>query len=86
MKITIVKGSGNRHDLYVNGYQLGEYICGEKKHYEDPEKWAKQQLKKRNIVLDRNIERLESELKDLKQEKKSINEQNKTVIKIEEWK
>lgn len=55
--------------LYVNGIKLGEYICGENKKYLNPEKWAKEQLKKRNIVLDRNIARLERELEELKEEK-----------------
>jgi len=59
--------------LLVNGIKIGQYVCGEDKKYLNPEKWAKEQLKKRNIVIDRNIKRLEEELKIWKKEKEDIN-------------
>jgi hypothetical protein len=77
MKIEIKKDIPKQYpsyqSLYVNGIKLGEYICGENKKYLDPEKWAKEQVRKRNIVLDRNILRLENELHQLKEEKRIIN-------------
>ena len=77
MKIEIKQNVPSQYpsyqSLYVNGIELGEYICGENKKYLNPEKWAKEQVKKRNIVLDRNILRLEKELQQLKEEKRTIN-------------
>lgn len=60
--------------LIVNGVELGEYIFGAEKKYLNPEKWAKEQIKKRNVVIDRNILRLESELATWKKERDAINE------------
>ena len=60
-------------ELYVNGIKLGEYINGKNKKYLNPEKWAKEQIKKRNIVIERNIKRLENELKKWNKEKEIIN-------------
>ncbi len=59
--------------LLVNGIQIGEYIHGEDKKYLNPEKWARDQLNKRNKVLDKNIMRLEKELMELKEEKRILN-------------
>lgn len=59
--------------LYVNGICLGQWIYGDDKKYENPEKWAREQVKKRNVVLDRNIARLEKELAAFKKEKEIIN-------------
>ena len=63
----------DRFDLYVNGYKLGEYIHGKQKFYEKPESWAAKQIKKRNIVIDRNIRRLNTELVKWTTEKRAIN-------------
>lgn len=60
-------------ELYVNGILLGEYIHGKDKKYLNPEKWAKEQITKRNKVIDRNIERLKRELELLEEEKRIIN-------------
>ena len=77
MKIEIRKDVPRQYPSYqsllVNGVKLGEYICGNDKKYLNPEKWAKEQIKKRNVVLDRNILRLEEELNTLKKEKETIN-------------
>jgi hypothetical protein len=51
-------------ELWVNGYMLGEYINGKDKKYLNPQKWAKEMVKKRVKVLERNIARLEKELED----------------------
>lgn len=59
--------------LYVNGVKLGEYIYGNDKKYLNPEKWAAEQIKKRNVVLDRNIKRLKEELVAFEEEKRIIN-------------
>ena len=55
--------------LYVNGIKVGEYIYGKDKKYLNPEKWARQCVRKRLKVITRNIDRLEGELKELKKEK-----------------
>lgn len=60
--------------LWVNGVRLGEWIYGKVKKYESPEKWASEAVAKRNIVLDRNIKRLERELAAFKREKEIINQ------------
>lgn len=60
-------------ELYVNGIKLGEYLGGKNKLYLYPEKWAKQQIKKRNKVIDRNIKRLEKELDQWNKERNMIN-------------
>jgi len=60
-------------NLIVNGHILGTYYGGSEKKYLNPEKWAKQQLKKRNLVIDRNIIRLKNELSQLEKEKLEIN-------------
>ena len=60
--------------LYVNGIKLGEYICGKDKKYLNPERWAKEMLKKRNIVIDRNIRRLKAELSVWENERAAINQ------------
>ncbi len=54
--------------LIVNGYQLGAWYGGTKRLYEDKYAWAKTQIKKRTLVIKRNIDRLEKELEDLKKE------------------
>lgn len=59
--------------LIVNGVELGEYICGKDKKYLNPEKWADEMVKKRTIVLNRNIRRLENELLNYKEELRIIN-------------
>ena len=59
--------------LRCNGYVLGVWFGGKEKKYLDPEKWAKEQIKKRNPIIDRNIKRLEQELDKLKKEKFAIN-------------
>lgn len=58
-----------RYHLIVNWYIIWDYICGKNKKYLNPDKWAKEMTKKRNIVIDRNIKRLEIELNDLNNEK-----------------
>lgn len=73
MKVKVVETSSNRYHLYVNSIHLGEWVYGEDKKYENPKKWAKEQIKKRNIVIDRNIERLQNELRELKEERIIIN-------------
>jgi len=60
-------------ELYVNGIKIGEWLQGKNKDYENPEKWAKKQIKKRNLVIDRNISRLKKELKNWEIEKETIN-------------
>ncbi len=76
MKIEIKKDVPSQYpsyqSLYVNGIKIGEYICGESKEYLNPEKWAKKQIKKRNIVIDRNIKRLKDELKKWEKEKEIL--------------
>ena len=62
-----------RYTLIVNGYTLGQYIDGKSKDYLDPKKWADKQIKKRNAVLKRNIDRLKNELEKLEAEKIMIN-------------
>jgi hypothetical protein len=59
--------------LYVNGVELGQWIHGKEKKYENPEKWADQQIRKRNIVICANILRLEEEIAQLKEEEILIN-------------
>jgi uncharacterized protein (DUF2132 family) len=59
-------------ELYVNGYKLGEYLGGAKKPYLNKEKWAREQIKKRNIVIERNIKRLKEELKNWEKEKEAL--------------
>jgi len=59
--------------LWVNGVHLGQYISGENRVYLNPEKWAKDQIKKRTKVLDRNIARVIKELDALRDEKERIN-------------
>lgn len=66
--------------LYVNDVRLGEYIYGESRLYLYPERWAERQIKKRNVVLNRNIERLEKELAAFKKEKEQINIGGKVEI------
>lgn len=50
MRIEIVesipKQAPSYTKLFVNGYLLGEYICGKEKVYLDKEKWAKKQIAK----------------------------------------
>jgi hypothetical protein len=80
MKITLDKyprrqGADDENSvihLVVNGYTLGTYYGGSVKSYLNPEKWAKKQLKVRDVVIDRNIKRLEEELLKWKKEKKEI--------------
>lgn len=81
MKITLDKiprcqGADDENSvihLVVNGYTLGTYYGGSVKSYLNPEKWAKQQLKKRNPVINRNIKRLKEELAQWEKEKLEIN-------------
>ena len=73
MKIKVTQPYNNMYYLFINEVKIGEWICGKDKKYLNPEKWAKEQLKKRNIVLDRNIERLEEELSEFKKEQKKLN-------------
>jgi len=73
MKIKVTQPYNNIYYLFINEVKIGEWICGKDKKYLNPEKWAKEQLKKRNIVLDRNIERLEEELSEFKKEQKKLN-------------
>jgi len=65
-----------RRFLYVNGVLLGTYLWhGENKKYENPVKWAKEQILKRNIVIERNITRIKKELEKWEQEYLIINNQ-----------
>lgn len=73
LRQNVPKQAPSYTSLIVNGVELGEYICGKDKKYLNPEKWAKEQIKKRNIVIDRNIDRLEKELAVWKKEKEIIN-------------
>lgn len=73
MKIEVKQHNGDRYDLYVNGIRLGQHIYSSDKKYLEPKKWADVQLKKRNIVIDRNIARLETELSKWKKEKEILN-------------
>ena len=59
--------------LVVNGYCIGTYYGGKEKKYENPEKWAKQMIPKRRRVIQRNIIRLENELRDWEKELRAIN-------------
>ena len=59
--------------LVVNGFTLGEYIYGKDKPYLNPEKWARKMVKKRMVVISRNITRLEEELARWRKEKEAIN-------------
>ena len=74
IKYPIPKQAPSYAQLYVNGIQLGEWICGNDKKYLNPEKWAKQQLKKRNVVINRNIKRLKLELDRWEKEKHILNQ------------
>lgn len=79
MKIEVKKVFPDRKDdhyqeLYVNGIKVGEYIYGDDKKYLNPKKWAEEQLKKRNKVIDRNIKRLKTELDKWLKEKKILNQ------------
>lgn len=69
---SIPKQAPSYTKLFVNGYLLGEYICGKEKVYLDKEKWAKKQIAKRVPVLERNINRLKKELLDFENELKSL--------------
>lgn len=60
--------------LIVNGYVLGSYYGGKDKKYLNKEKWAKEQIKKRIPVLERNIKRLKSELLEFEDELLAIKE------------
>lgn len=62
------------HTLVVNGYALGTYYGGKEKKYENPKKWARQQIRKRLPVLRRNIARLEKELAAHRKELNAIDE------------
>lgn len=61
-------------ELIVNGFVLGTYYGGAKKSYLEPEKWAKEMIKKRIPVIQRNIARLKKELEQWEIEKKAISE------------
>ncbi len=78
MKIELRQSNPNRSpiytELYVNGIKLGEYLGGKDKKYLNPEKWAKEQIKKRNKVINRNIKRLKNELRRWEEEKRIIND------------
>jgi predicted transcriptional regulator len=69
--IRVEFGFGRRY-LYVNDVLIGEQICGEHKKYESKETWAAFQVKKRLKVLNRNINRLQSEIEDLQKEKDTL--------------
>lgn len=73
LKQRIPKQAPDYTDLLVNGIKIGEYICGKDKKYLNPEKWAKQMIKNRNVVIDRNIARLKKELENWETEKEIIN-------------
>lgn len=61
--------SGYIKYLYVNEVHIGtQFKDSTTKDYLNPEKWAEKQLKKRLAVIDRNIKRLEKELKKWKDE------------------
>ena len=72
-KVEIKNYSWNRYRLYVNWYCLWDYIYWKEKKHLNPEKRAKEQVKKRNVVIDRNIARLKEELSNREIEKKVIN-------------
>lgn len=71
-KIKIVNKFWGRFELYVNWYLLWTYIYWNDKKYLNPEMWAKKQIKKRKTVLERNILRLQKELKHFKEEFKAL--------------
>ncbi len=54
--------------LIVKGHTIGTYYGGENKFYEDKYKWAEKQIKKRALVLEKNIKRVEKELSLYKKE------------------
>lgn len=72
LKQTVPSQAPSYTELWVNGIKLGEYIHGKDKKYLNPEKWAKEQIKKRMIVINRNIKRLTDELSEWKTEKKIL--------------
>ena len=69
LKQTVPSQAPSYTELWVNGIKLGEYIHGKDKKYLNPEKWAKEQVKKRLSVIDRNIMRLNTLLLEWKREK-----------------
>ena len=60
------------HYLSVNGFVVGTYYGGEDKKYLDPEKWAKEMVKKRLVVVNRNIKRMSDELAEWRREKMAL--------------
>ena len=57
------------HFLSVNGIEIGAWYGGKDKKYLNPEKWAKEMIAKRNVVIERNIARLENDLNRWKAER-----------------
>lgn len=60
------------HDLFVNGVHIGTWNQAREKKYLNPEKWAKEQIKKRLVVVQRNIERSTIELDKWKMERQKL--------------
>jgi hypothetical protein len=52
----------------VNGYIVGTWYGGKEKPWKNPLAWARRQTKKRVLVLNKNIKRVELELEELKTE------------------
>lgn len=73
MNIKVENYYSDRYRLYVNWIVIWEYYWWIDKRYLNPEKRAKEMLRKRNKMLDRNIERLQLELESLKEEKTILN-------------
>lgn len=68
MKPDVKEYYPERYHLIVNGIIVGDYIYGEKQWFKYPDEWAKRQVPKRIKVLERNMERLKSELLDCEYE------------------
>jgi len=59
-------------DVSVNGVCVGTWYGGKDKKYLDKEKWAKEMIPKRLVVVGRNIDRLTAELESWHEERRKL--------------
>ena len=68
--IMTASGFSDWYYLYYNGIQIGTSYT--EVNWKDPEAWAKRQLKKRLAVIERNRERIYSELEEWENEREEL--------------